>query len=62
MTVADIIMFSHFWKLAWNPKAEQESAAKIKEAVKAYPGVNIWFGAMNMQMIKVTSQLISSPF
>jgi len=46
ITLADLVMFSHFWKIIFNPKAETP-IDQIKEVVNKYPKVTIWMEKMN---------------
>ena len=41
ITIADLVMFSHFWKLIYNKEAETPKDEFLSIAVK-YPKVNGW--------------------
>ena len=67
-TVADLAMFSHFWKLAPNPKRDDRLHDGIKEKVydeqNGYPLVAEWLKHMQFtQMVKVFEKItIESEF
>jgi len=42
LTVADIVMFSHFWKLMCNPECDKDLCAKMKECCMKFPEIECW--------------------
>ena len=62
ISIADIIMFTHFWKLAYNPEAEQEWADKTKELIGQHPEIQIWAHKMLQDLADIFPKLKPSPF
>jgi len=50
MTIADLVMFSHFWKLAYNPKAESDLADGIKAAIAKHRALQDWCEQMRKDL------------
>ena len=47
MSIADLVMWSSFWKLIYNPEANQETAEKIKAVLSDYEVIEDWVIHMN---------------
>ena len=62
MGVGDIVMFSHFWKLAINPEHDQDFGKKIIAQVKQHEGLNLWCTKMQADLKTVFPKLIKSAF
>jgi glutathione S-transferase len=63
LSVADIVMFSHFWKLSMNPCCEDtEFAEKIKACCCKYPEIDAWLKQMCQDLCDVIPKLAQHKF
>lgn len=64
MSIADLTMFSHFWKFLFNPQADQAIAEKWKAIIMngKYPAVSAWIMQMNKDCEKFTAKIPSRPY
>ena len=42
MTIGDIVMFSHFWRLAYNPLCDDQYSQQLKSKISEYKDIQIW--------------------
>ena len=63
MSVADIVMFSHFWKLCMNPACEEpEFGEKIKAVCCKYPEIDAWLKQMSEDLSSIFPKLAQHKF
>ena len=53
MTIADLMMFAHFWKLGWNPSGNPALAVKVKTRIAKKPIMQKWCHQMNIDLAEV---------